>query len=193
MTPKDLIDAAIQPLAQLLRNEGFRRSGRRFHRDIGESRVFLEVQASQWNREAKASFTINLAAFTPEVARKLGKAVGAPPKSERGCTWLERIGFTTPSRLDTWWNVYDQSSVAQVSEEVVQVVRTYALPWLEAAATRDGLRSVLKVTGGVPAADLLWALGHHEDAIACIHLTPQDTSGRVRAVSEWLKNHANAA
>ena len=193
MNPKHLIDAVVQPLAEMLRGRHFRGSARRFYRDIGESRAFLEVQASQWNRDADASFTINLAVFNPEVLRKLGKPVDPPPKTENGCTWHERVGHVTPRNLDTWWTVRDQSSVGLVSAEVVQTVEAHAVPWLESAATYDGLRAILRNTGGVPAADLLWALGHREDAVACIRITPQNTSGRVTAVREWLQAHESAA
>jgi hypothetical protein len=191
VTPKQIIDVAIQPLSDLLRESGFSRVGRRFFRDIGECRVFLEIQASRWNRDQVASFTANLAVFSPPLLRKLGRDVPAPPTSEVGCTWYEPIGFATPQRIDLWWKIANEAEIIEVSKNLVAVVRDFALPWLESAATYEGLREILRLSGGVPAADLLWTLGHNEDAIICIKSTPPITSGRVKAVAEWLRSHAN--
>lgn len=192
MTPKELVDAAVAPLSLALREAGFRKTGRRFHRDIGESRVFLEVQASQWNREESASFTINLSVYAPLVLRKLGREVGAPPKSEVGCTWHERIGFLTPEGLDLWWKLEGRESIEDVSLRAVETVRRYALPWLDAAATYDGFCEILALSSGIPPADMLWSLGLRVEAIGCVRRMPQNTSGRVQAAAQWLQSHEHA-
>jgi len=154
--------------------------------------MLLEVQASQWNQENSARFTINLAVYVPSILRKLGEEVGAPPKSEVGCTWGARIGFVTPERLDRWWELDGVESVAGVSLQVVDTVRRYALPWLETAATYEGLCGILALSNGIPAADVLWSLGLHSEAVACVKGMPLTSSGRVQAAAEWLQAHAHA-
>lgn len=189
MKPKELVDAAVTPLSAALREAGFKKSVRRFHKDAGEARMLLEVQASQWNQENSARFTINLAVYVPSILRKLGEEVGPPPKSEVGCTWGERIGFVTPERLDRWWQLDGEESVANVSSQVVDTVRRYALPWLETAATYEGLCRILAQSNGIPAADMLWSLGLHSEATACVKGMPLNSLGRVQAAAEWLQAH----
>lgn len=192
MTPKELIDAAVAPLSSALREVGFKRTGHRFHKDAGEARTFLEVQASQWNRVESARFTINLAVYVPSILRKLGDEVGPLPKSEEGFTWGERIGFVTPARLDHWWQLEGEESIEGVSSQVVETVCRYALPWLDAAATYEGLCELLALSSGIPAADMLWSLGLHSEAVACVKRMPQNTSGRIQAAAEWLRSHERA-
>lgn len=192
MSPKQLIDTVIAPVAQLLREAGFRKSGRRFYRDAGETRIVLEVQASQWNREGNTRFTINLGLFVPEVSRKLGRTVCDRPNSPQRCTWNERIGFVSPSRIDLWWEIAEEKSIPEVATKVVEVVREFGLPWLEGATTYEGFRNALASSYSLGAADMLWALGHREDAIACVKCIPQVTSGRVKVLNDWLESHALA-
>ena len=192
MTPKELIDAAIAPLSSALRQGGFRKAGRRFHKDIGEARVFLEVQASQWNRDESAKFTVNLAVYAPEILRRIGREVGQPPKSEVGCTWHERIGFLTPARLDLWGQLDGEESIEDVSNLVLDTVHRYGVPWLEAAASYEGFCEVLSKSVGIPAADMLWSLGLREEAVGCVRRMPQNTSGRAQAAAEWFQSHEHA-
>ncbi|MCV2357309.1 DUF4304 domain-containing protein [Paucibacter sp. B2R-40] len=192
MTPKELIDAAIAPLSTVLREAGFKKSGRRFKRDVGEVRLFLDVQASQWNRDQSASFTINLAVFAPSVLRKLGEDVGDAPNSEAGCTWLDRIGFLTPEKKDLWWKLDSAESVKDVSSRVLETVHRYAIPWLVGAETYEGLCDILAQATGIPAADILWSLGLHAEARACVKRMPLNTSGRIKAAAEWVQLHEEA-
>ena len=190
MSPKELIDKAIAPLASLLKEAGFRKLGRRFYRDIDESRIFLEVQASQWNREGYGtSFTINLGLFVPDVLRKLGRDVIDRPKSIHQCTWNERIGVVTPSRCDLWWKIDDEKSVPEVSANLLEVVRESALPWLESAVSYEGFCSALASSKGIGPANMLWELGRKEEAIACIKRVTDANPGQYKVLEEWLESH----
>ncbi len=190
MTPKQIIDKAIAPLATTLKKLGFRKLGRRFYKDVGESRVFLEVQASQWNRKGcLSSFTINLGIFVPEVLHKTNQEVIERPKSLHKCTWQERIGNTTPAKKDVWWEIESEKSLQEVSTSMLKIVSEYALPWLELGATYDGLCQTLAASEGVGPANLLWNLGCKEEAIACIRRVPGANEGEFMVLNEWLESH----
>lgn len=94
-TPR-LETAIREHLAPLLRADGFKGSGRRFHRTVGPWIEVLTVQGSRWG----ASFCVNLAihyAAAPDV-------VGAPCEpgkmTEAHCEFRRRLA---EANTDQWW------------------------------------------------------------------------------------------
>src|SRR5215467_1430359 len=91
-------------VAQLMKANGFSRSGRTFHRAEGEDWQVVNLQASQSNVGEIGRFTINLGVYLPRISVLAGKPVPGKPK-EYECTHRERIGRCMAGGLDQWWEI----------------------------------------------------------------------------------------
>ena len=69
-TPKELIDAAVAPLASFLLENAFKKSGRHFHKDIGEASVHCNSSKPMEPRRKRFIFH-NLAVYAPFILRNL--------------------------------------------------------------------------------------------------------------------------
>ncbi len=184
-----LVEAAIEPMAKLMKEAGYRKNGRNFSKTSGTSVAILNVQSSRWNSEDSARFTINLGSYIPAISSVTNGGHDAAPRSYEDCSWFIGIGFIMPSRNDKWWAVSPEFPTDDISEEVLFDVKTFALPWLERNFSVEGLIESLRISGNRGAADLLWKLGQRHAAVECIHLVPPNTAARKAAIQQWLKEH----
>jgi hypothetical protein len=114
-TPR-LETATRESLAPLLREDGFKGSGRRFYRTVGPWIEILTVQGSKWG----GSFCVNLAihfAAAPDV-------VGAPSEpskmTEAHCEFRRRL---SEANTDQWWE--HASDAASMSTAVRAAAELY--------------------------------------------------------------------
>lgn len=91
---------------------------------------------------------------------------------------------------ESWFEISSAQQIEQVAAEVQAVVATYALPWLERCRTVEGFCEFLADGSGSGGADILWALGRKEQAVAALHnmLKSPLPHDRTRA-AEWLSQH----
>jgi Domain of unknown function (DUF4304) len=137
------LETAIRKsLAPLLREDGFKGSGRRFYRIVGPWIEVLTVQGSKWG----GSFCVNLAihfAAAPDV-------VGAPSEpskmTEAHCEFRRRL---SEANTDQWWeHAPDAASmntaVCAAAELYVRKGRTY---FSQARRTLEELSPLALVNG----------------------------------------------
>ena len=130
------IDETIRlGLAPLLKQQGFSKSGRNFHRLTGAVWQVVNVQASQGNSDASGKFTINVGVYVPQVAVLAGQAPIAGKPKEYDCTDRERLGELMPGGADHWWALLPSTDLAALAAQVSEAVSVYGLPWLEAQAS----------------------------------------------------------
>ncbi len=147
------IDETIRlGLAPLLKQQGFSKSGRTFHRLTGVVWQVVNVQASQGNSDASGKFTINVGVYVPEVAVLAGQAPIAGKPKEYECTVRERIGTLMPGGADHWWVLLPSTDLAVVATSVTQAVTAYGLPWLDAHASVQQVTQALACQPSVMAA-----------------------------------------
>jgi uncharacterized protein DUF4304 len=119
----------------LLKQEGFRKRGRTFHRKIAHVSQIVNVQASRNNIGADGSFTLNLGVYFPAVDLSVrGAAVPDVPK-EYDCTLRERIGSLLPDRTDKWWKLAPGTDYRAISDEICAAWTQAGKPWFERRAT----------------------------------------------------------
>src|SRR5215217_1628112 len=102
-----LIDDTIRGgLAPVLKQDGYRKSGRTFHAVRPESVLVVNVQASTGNVGSVGRFTINLGLYLPAVETVLNGtgAMAALPK-EYECTVRTRLKHNGIGGTDQWWEI----------------------------------------------------------------------------------------
>ena len=160
------IDETIRlGLAPLLKQQGFSKSGRNFHRLSGKAWQVVNVQASQGNSDASGKFTINVGVYVPEVAVLAGQAPIAGKPKEYECTVRERMGELMPGGADHWWALLPSTDLAVVATSVTQAVTAYGLPWLEAHASVEQVAQALASQPSVMSAAAALAAGDRDEAV----------------------------
>lgn len=135
------IDEIIKTgIAPVLKQRGFRKAGRNFHRAAGEAVQAINIQADKWNEGGAGRFTVNVGVYFRAVAEIAERWVVEDVPKEYECTVRGRLGIM-PKPGDKWWVLDDNSDDYQVTRDVADVLSAYGLPWLELSSTRSGLRS----------------------------------------------------
>lgn len=161
-----LVDSIVRDrLAKRLKTEGFKKHSRTWVRSNAALSHVVNVQASQWNFEDQAKFTINLGVYVPAVAERRGiVAKGSYPK-EYDSTVRARIGSLMPDRLDHWWAVSRASDLASVAADVEETFMRFGAPWLASLATVEEVFKLLLGRGDdLMAASAALALDRRADA-----------------------------
>ena len=78
-------------LAPCLKEAGFRRKGRTFHRVADERTDVVNVQGSKWNAGRTGEFTINVGVYYPQIAELYDEYRPDGLPEEYHCTLRSRI------------------------------------------------------------------------------------------------------
>jgi Domain of unknown function (DUF4304) len=119
------------------RRMGFKGSGQSFTLPSKTHWVLLGFQKSMTSNAKAVRFTVNLTAASKQAwvhARRDHSYLGEHPGaniSYGDFAWQRRIGQLLPDGRDTWWTVATRASVESVRVEVLNAIRTYALPAIE--------------------------------------------------------------
>lgn len=138
------IDAIIrEELAPLLKEVGFKKKARNFHREHADRIDVINVQASRYNDASSAKFTVNVGVYYPAIA-EMSDALpvkGAP--KEYDCTVHSRIGALREDRRDFWWTIEPSSDHASIAKDLAQNVRVCCVPWLECMGNLDAVKDTM--------------------------------------------------
>jgi hypothetical protein len=133
------IDACVLvALAGTLRREGYRRSGRTFHRSVESCVQVVNIQASMGNFAVEGRFTINLGVYFPTVAHLMGQVSPIERPKEYHCAPRSRLGELLPGEADTWWLINDQTDLQAVGTVIDAAWQRYGKPWLEQCNNLQG-------------------------------------------------------
>ena len=149
-----------EQIAPDLRRMGFKGSDQLFTLPSKTHWVQLGFQKSMASNAKAVRFTVNLTTASKRAwveARREHSYLGERPGaniSYGDLAWQRRIGQLLPDGRDKWWTVTTRASVGSVRVEVLDAIRTYALPaiersWSSTVARADSGRDVRsrKVTG----------------------------------------------
>lgn len=116
-----------------MKSEGFRRSGRTFHRPKDEMIQVVNFQTTWLNTPDEARFTINLDVVLPFYHEKWA---GQPfPKNPGSAAAIcsRRLGHLLPEGTDKWWTVTPSSDCDALSHELADLLRSIGVPYLDEA------------------------------------------------------------
>jgi Domain of unknown function (DUF4304) len=132
--PPPLVELVLRTeLAPALRKLGFKKELRNFRRSTAAALQIINVQSSAGNFEDRASFTVNLGLYFPEVPLAFGEPVDTSPP-EYACHIRSRIGRLLAGP-DHWWEVHSEKEALATARQISSAVLGVGLPWLDAAAT----------------------------------------------------------
>ena len=130
-TFKTMLRDQVAPQLRIL---GFKGSGQVYAWPSETSWASLGFQSSVYSDRTTLRFTINLSV--------VGKAAWAAKRETKHYlpdrpaantrygppAWEQRIGRLLPGGEDKWWTLRAGSDTAQLADEVVSIIRAYALP-----------------------------------------------------------------
>ncbi|WP_426117407.1 DUF4304 domain-containing protein [Massilia sp. PWRC2] len=130
-----------------LKSLGFRKAGRHFFRTLANATCHINFQSSQWNAPDRSRFTVNLWTYLPAIALANGDIVIEDPVKRRFGHCGIRLGYLLPEASDHWWEISSSTDVPQIADEVSSAIEQYAIPYLQKAATLEG---VAELSGHLP-------------------------------------------
>src|SRR5688572_2506860 len=107
-----------------MKSRGFSKSGRTFHRRVGDDWQVLNVQASMGNFAEAGKFTINFGVYLPAISLLAKQPLSSKPK-EYECTYRERIGQSMIGGPDYWWEIDPSTDLKAIANEVMVAVRDF--------------------------------------------------------------------
>jgi hypothetical protein len=131
----------------LLKSLGFRKDGRHFFRTETEATCHINFQSSQLSAPDRSRFTVNVWTYLPAIALANGDVVIEEPAKRRFGHCGIRLGFLLPESSDRWWEISSPTDVPKTAEEVRSAIEQYAIPYLQKAATLQG---VAQLSGHLP-------------------------------------------
>ena len=147
MSASDYKKALLTAMRALLAPRGFRKRGATFRRDVGDVVHVIQLQSSTKSTAEVLVATVNVGVFSRELERQLAGPIVEP--TEPDCHWRERLGFLTPARRDTWWDVRSDKEAREAAAEIAELVGRYALPALDKLGSTERLRALWE-TGRSP-------------------------------------------
>jgi hypothetical protein len=134
-------------IAPELRRMGFKGSGQSFILPSETHWVLLGFQKSRVSNAEFVLFTVNVTAVSKRTwiearSERSYLSERPSPSSNYGpWAWQSRIGQLLPDRQDKWWTVDIRASMesvkVEVLEEVLDAIRTYALPAIEQQVAQE--------------------------------------------------------
>lgn len=127
-----IVSMGIHPL---LKERGFKKRGRTFHKRVGDLYHVVRVQASRYNEFDAGQFTINLGIASPEIAATWLHGSGFKnPASQGNLLLFTRIGALLPRQKDKWWTIDADTDAPRLAQQVGDALASYGLEFFENAA-----------------------------------------------------------
>ena len=123
------VATALMPL-------GFRRRGSVFTRQLDEVTHILSLQSSTSSTASLLKITVNLGVWVSFLAEH-----GSKPELS-SAHWRERLGLLMPQRIDYWWEISSDHDAERATRQIVEAIRTHAVPEFEQLVTRNALAAL---------------------------------------------------
>ncbi|MGV3455588.1 MAG: DUF4304 domain-containing protein [Sphingobium phenoxybenzoativorans] len=122
---KDVVNATWAAL----KDAGFTKRGTSFRIESGGNVQIIDFQRSSDSSASAIKFTVNLGVISGELLRKWDPEKVLSKEGVWSAHLRERIGALTPAKEDKWWTV-TSFPVANIKEEVANLIATLAVPFL---------------------------------------------------------------
>jgi Domain of unknown function (DUF4304) len=123
------------PVAELLKQRGFRKSGLNFSASGSGVTLLVSLQSSTGSTQGSLKITCNLGIRVEQLATRPGSGVW-------DAHWRERIGFFLPEPRDYWWVCSSDEDARRVGYEIAALLENRALPTMEELATPAALAAL---------------------------------------------------
>jgi len=182
---KKIASVVDSNLGPLLKEYGFRRRGRNFHRVDGKALLVVTIQSSQWNYGGSGKFRVNFGVHFPEVAKVL---LGSDkmPKAPVETYCVLRGMWSFPDR---WWQVDAATDTSELGVSLRAYWSETVSPWLEANKHLPTAAKTLEtqLVGRMTAAAAHLVMGEREQASRLVRVCVTDLESAI------LKQSSDAA
>ncbi len=193
MTHDEAFKLLTKRTGPILREHGFKGSGRNFKRDRGDVWQGINFQKAQWRLDAShpINFTLNLTLFFPnlQTQRHFEPRPGFDKFTPMAADQTFRVGDFLPNPADEWWDV-DAATFEEFWPTFAGILRETVIPTMNAMTTREGIADACRTMPWMvfgPLRDYLgdlappdWAPGDGESG-----RWKQDARGRWLGPGEW--------
>jgi hypothetical protein len=131
MSNKEYTEIVIASSSQLLKQEGFRKSGILFSRALSDLTHLVGFQKSTNSTDKTIKITVNLAIWLPILSNDKPNIWDAH--------WRERIGHLSPKKTDTWWIIDSVDCAQRIGEEIANSISQWGLPAINQLSTQESL------------------------------------------------------
>ena len=129
-------------IGPVLKSEGFLRTKYSFHRRVERNWEVINLQKSGFSDKAIVRFAANLGVGLDTLRGSRWADDTRPPVNK--CQLRERLGVLITGEDTWWWAVTQDTDITEMGEAIVSALRQYGLPWLDAHATNDRLRELVR-------------------------------------------------
>jgi hypothetical protein len=138
MPSKDFRKIIIDKLFEILKPNGFKRSGSTFYYSNGDLTYFVNIQSSQSSTAMMLNMTVNIEIYS-SIVYKL-QETSLPQKLSRHFT--ERIGFLLDNPHDKWWIIENEKEAINAADEIAHVINNKILPKFDKLKTTNDLATL---------------------------------------------------
>ena len=178
----------VPPLKQI----GFKKKSRTFHRAVGETIQAINFQANKYNEGASGSFTVNMGVYMESIAELTDGILSETPHPSASTVWI-RLGHLLPDPGDKWWELNPDIESQDVARDLEEALMNHGVPSLDRTSTREGMREAFSkrpYTNFHPRAPIALELldGNTERAAALLRARMEEGSwnpGFVNQMTEW--------
>jgi hypothetical protein len=130
-------------VAPELRRMGFKGSGQAFELPSETHWVLLGFQKATGSNSTAVRFTVNVTAASKVAWHEARPTHVVLPERPSANTyygtfaWQKRIGSLFPDGEDRWWTVTSDRSARSVAADVLEAIRTYAIPAIQERLTES--------------------------------------------------------
>ena len=131
-------------IAPYLKDLDYKKKGNnfRFYDTNGEFGKIVNFQKSMWGNKYSISFTVNVGIYLAEFEYYHRKKNSGEKFTEPACAVRRRIGRLKNDR-DTWYNINEETNIAQLQQTVEGDFVKYVLPYLNKIKTREDVINLL--------------------------------------------------
>lgn len=185
-----LIDEVLKlGLTPLMKEQGFRKTGRDYRRRVNDNWDILNVQSSQGNVGPNGKFTINLGVYLPAISNLVSSYSPESAPKEYECTIRVRIGSLMPQKADFWWQIHPATDIGNLAKEVSLTTSKYVLDWFEAHHDPKQVAEALRSQPSIESAAAALAAGNRKEAFERIARMIATRPAATKRATEWAKEH----
>lgn len=133
----DKFKVFLAEIAKHLKEFGFKKNGNSFLIDKGKNIGIINFQKGRDSNSDRTIFTINIGVYCG-VLTILDPIVIKSKPMISDCHWKIRIGFPTNNQ-DYWWEINDNTSITNLSSEIITLLENKAVPEIKNHITDENL------------------------------------------------------
>ncbi|MCC4262860.1 DUF4304 domain-containing protein [Oceanimonas baumannii] len=181
------VDQVIKEgLSKVMKENGFKKSGRTFLKELEDGWHIVNIQASSGNLGTDGKFAVNLGVINNAISEKSGLKLPSKPK-EYDSTVRERLGILVHDE-DYWWEISDQTDISELANEISEAMSSHGFPWLQKYSSIADISDKLKQQPSLQSITAALLMGDELEAKARYDQILLDRPAAKSRFKSWANN-----